>query len=97
MTSIPHRVALVLFIGSLAWAGYVSIDTIGGELGLPKRRALAADVARVDKDNVALEEQLERLRREIVAQKERPEVQEALVRDVLGYVRPNEIVLQPRP
>ena len=71
-------------------------DTWSGPNGMPKRLSLQQDLARVQAANDGLAQQVEQLRREVVAQKERPEVQEALVRDVLGYVRPGEVVLQPR-
>lgn len=96
MTRGAKRLAALLWLLGIGWAAYGSVDTLWGPDGLPRRRALQADLARVAQDNDALQVQLDQLRREIVAHKERPEVQEALVRDVLGYVRPKEIVLQPR-
>lgn len=96
MTRGAKRLAAGLWLSGMAAAAYGSLDTLWGPDGLPRRRALQADLARIAAENDALQAQLDQLRREIVAQKERPEVQEALVRDVLGYVRPKEIVLQPR-
>lgn len=75
----------------------MTVETVRGAEGWPRRAALSDEVHNVARDIVSLEAQVKRLQREIVAERERPEVQEALVRDLLGYVRPQDVVLRGSP
>lgn len=75
----------------------LTVETIRGAEGWPRRAALSAEVDNVARDIAGLETQVRTIQREIVAERERPEVQEALVRDLLGYVRPQDVVLRGLP
>lgn len=91
----PQRLAVqALTLLALAAAGGILADTIFGEAGWPRRQALVGEVHTIMADNAQLTLQLESLRREVAAQAARPEVQEALVRDLLGYVRPHDVVVR---
>jgi cell division protein FtsB len=72
----------------------IAADTLWGPSGWPRHRALATEVAAITQENAELTAQLALLHREIAAQAERPEVQEALVRDLLGYVRAHDVVVR---
>jgi cell division protein FtsB len=77
-------------VGSVA----VSLETLWGQAGWPNHRALAHEVDAILLENAQLSRTLDTLKREIAAQAERPEVQEALVRDLLGYVRPQDVIVR---
>lgn len=82
---------------SVAAALSIALDTLWGQAGWPRHQALAAEVAAIETENAQLAETLRAITREIAAQKERPEVQEALVRDLLGYVRPHDLIVTIDP
>lgn len=72
----------------------ITLETLWGSAGWPRHRLLEEEVAQVVAENAALTASLEALMRQIAAQAERPEVQEALVRDLLGYVRPGDVIVR---
>lgn len=72
----------------------IAADTFWGSSGWPRHRALAIEVDAITRENTELAATLETINREIAAQSERPEVQEALVRDLLGYVRADDVVVR---
>lgn len=94
MPPLLHWTLRALLVGAASFALLFSRETYRGEEGWPRREALRAEVASVEHDIDVLEAQVQALQRQIVAERERPEVQEALVRDFLGYVRPNDVVLR---
>ncbi|MEZ4272103.1 MAG: septum formation initiator family protein [Myxococcota bacterium] len=58
------------------------------------RQRLRADLATLQAENTAAQERVSWLRNQITALRERPEVQERIVRHELGYVHPDEIVME---
>lgn len=82
---------------SAATSAALTVETIRGVEGWPRREALSDEVHNVARDIATLEGQVKLIQRQIVAERERPEVQEALVRDLLGYVRPQDVVLRGSP
>lgn len=56
----------------------------------PEHRRVAADLVTVQQTNAALTTETQRLQREIEALRNRPDVQERVVRHELGVVRPGE-------
>jgi cell division protein FtsB len=60
--------------------------------GLPRLRALDADVARMQQENRSLDAENERLAREVKALRSDPAALERAVREELRYVRPGERV-----
>lgn len=65
--------------------------------GWEKRESLQQEVATRSFENDAAQKEVEKLRERIQAIRERPDVQERLVRDKAGYVRPNEVILEMNP
>ena len=65
--------------------------------GWEKRESLQQEVATRNFENNAAQKEVEKLRERIQAIRERPDVQERLVRDKAGYVRPNEVILEMNP
>jgi cell division protein FtsB len=88
-------VTLLVLVSCAALA--LLADALWGPSGWPKHMALSAEVEAITSENEGLSAQLVILKRQIAAQSERPEVQEALVRDLLGYVRPDDVVLHMSP
>lgn len=72
----------------------LTLDTLWGQAGWPRHRILHHEVQSILEENRKLSGKLDTLKREIAAQAERPEVQEALVRDLLGYVRDDDIIVR---
>mgnify|MGYP006161713793 FL=1 len=65
--------------------------------GWEKRESLKQEVATRSFENDAAQKEVERLRERIQAIRERPDVQERLVRDKAGFVRPDEVILEMNP
>ena len=65
--------------------------------GWEKRESLQQEVATRNFENDAAQKEVEKLRERIQAIRERSDVQERLVRDKAGYVRPNEVILEMNP
>lgn len=65
--------------------------------GWEKRESLKQEVATRSFENDAAQKEVERLRERIQAIRERSDVQERLVRDKAGFVRPNEVILEMNP
>jgi len=86
--------ATVLMALALVGSVALTLETLWGQAGWPRHRALTHEVNAILEENAQLARTLETLKREIAAQAERPEVQEALVRDLLGYVRPQDVVVR---
>lgn len=104
--SIAHIYGMLMLSPSLKWLSLclmvlvgaaslaITLETLWGSAGWPRHRLLSQEVAAVVADNAALTTSIEKLMRQIAAQAERPEVQEALVRDLLGYVRPEDVIVR---
>ncbi|RYF40412.1 MAG: septum formation initiator family protein [Cytophagaceae bacterium] len=60
----------------------------------PRYETLVAEVERLDENNQRLAEQAASLRREVDSIGHRREVQEQVVRETLGYVRPGDEVYE---
>ena len=65
--------------------------------GWEKRETLKQEVATRSFENDAAKKEVDKLRERIQAIRERPDVQERLVRDKAGFVRPNEVILEMNP
>jgi cell division protein FtsB len=78
-----------LFVSCLA----VFAHTMLSADGWSRRSRLAKDLLTVKTQNDALEERVNRLRRQITALNTRPAVQEQVIRDELGYVRGSDMIL----
>lgn len=85
---------LSLMVLTAAASVAITLETLWGNAGWPRHRLLAEEVQAVAAENAALSASYDVLMRQIAAQAERPEVQEALVRDLLGYVRPNDVIVR---
>ena len=62
--------------------------------GWSDRQKLRADLAAVQAENKEIEAEVDKLRSQIDALRRRHTVQERVVRDELGYVKPGDIVLE---
>ena len=65
--------------------------------GREKRESLKQEVAERASANELAEQEATKLRERIQAIRERPDVQERLVRDKAGYVKPEEVILEMNP
>lgn len=74
---------------SATWVG----TTLFASQGWPTRHRLATDLLRVCKDNDDTEERISVLRRDVEALGSRWQVQEQAVRDVLGWVKPGDLII----
>jgi cell division protein FtsB len=81
---------LLLLAGSTA----VLLHTVLDPDGWTRRQRIEADLEELRAENARLEATVSELRREIKALRTRREVQERVVRDELGFVKPNEVVLE---
>lgn len=86
------QVLLLVLSGLMALSTFV--HTFLAHDGWSRRERVAADLARVRVEIDAGEARAKDLREQIEALRTRPEVQERVVRDELGYVRPNDLVLE---
>ena len=78
----------------LALSAALLLHTLLDPDGWTRRQAIQTDLDELRAENVRLEEQVSDLREEIKALRTRKEVQERVVRDELGFVKPNEVVLE---
>jgi cell division protein FtsB len=62
--------------------------------GWTRRQRIQTDLEELRAENARLERVVGELRAEIKALRTRQEVQERVVRDELGFVKPNEVVLE---
>lgn len=78
---------------AVALVGYTLLGPGGG-----KRAQLKAELEKLQDDNHRLSEQIHRLKLEVDALKNRPDYQEKVVREELGLVRPDEVIVRlPAP
>jgi cell division protein FtsB len=64
--------------------------------GWRRRQRARADLAAVRDSNLQREAQVTQLRAEVAAMRSRPDVQERVVREELGFVRDGDVVLEVR-
>ena len=85
--------ALVLLLSSAA----LLLHTLLSPEGWARREQVRADLDAMRAENARLEAEVETLGAQINALRTRPEVQERVVRDELGYTRPGEVSLEIPP
>jgi cell division protein FtsB len=73
------------------------VHTIFFSEGWEKRQSLKEEVAERALANDLAEKESQKLRERIQAIRERPDVQERLVRDQAGFVKPEEVILEMNP
>ncbi len=92
--SLRRSLAWLLPFGLLVYAMLsVPLRTLS-EQGLPRYRRLQEQLARVKRENVALQSDIERLRREVKSLRHDPEAIERIARDELGMIREGELLFQ---
>ena len=62
--------------------------------GLPRYRALKAELHRVQDENSRMQRELKQMQHQVVALRTDPESLERIARDELGMLRPGEILFQ---
>ena len=70
------------------------LHTLFDPEGWSRRQKARADLEVLKKENARLETEVQGLRSQIDALRNREEVQESVIRDELGYVRPGEVNLE---
>ncbi|MCU0690536.1 MAG: septum formation initiator family protein [Polyangiaceae bacterium] len=67
--------------------------------GIPRLRAIEAEMAQVERENAELAEKIRLLRLQVQELKDNPKTVERIARDELGLVRNTEVVFQfpPQP
>ena len=91
--SLGQRLSNTLFLAF--WAAIVSVPlAILDEQGLPRYRALKAELSEVRRVNERMRRDVEDLQREVAALRTDPEAIERIARDELGMVRDDEILFQ---
>ncbi len=78
----------------LAASAVLVLHTLLDPDGWTRRQKVQADLEELRAENARLEKTVARLRAEIKALRTREDVQERVVRDELGFVKPNEVVLE---
>jgi cell division protein FtsB len=89
------RMFIVIVLGLASVAGVM--DTLWAPQGWPRRLQLKRDYAALRQRNDVLEAKVADLRRQIVSLGTRHEVQEQWVRQTLGYVREQDVVVHLKP
>jgi cell division protein FtsB len=84
----------VVALAILVLSAGVVMHTLLDADGWTRREKVGGDLEAARAENARLESENESLRSEIRSLRDRPEVQERVVRDELGYVRPGELVLE---
>ena len=80
-----------------ALAAYLSFAAVRGENGVFVRSAIEADIVLLTNERLAIEAEVESFRRRVAGLSDGSldlELVDERIRDVLGYVRRNEIVLR---
>ncbi len=88
----PILVGLLLLVS----LGMV-VSTLVSAAGWSQRQKARADLVSLRQENARLEAEVKKLQREIGALRSRPEVQERIVRDDLGYGRPTDTIVEVAP
>lgn len=84
--------ALLLFVGSLT----IFVHTLLDPDGFPRRARMRSELATLIHRNDAMRIKVERLRTQVKAHRERPEVIARAIRDELSFVKPGDIVIDFR-
>lgn len=84
---------MVMAMGLLLGFGIV-VHTLFDPQGLPKRQRLTRELEAVHNANERLRDEAKALRGQIEALRTRPEVQERVIRDELGYVQDGDVILE---
>jgi len=84
----------VIFIIAVVFSALMLFQTLLVSDGWSDRRSLRQDLTSVRTENTEIKLEVERLRLHIEALHRRPEVQEHVIRDELGYLKAGEIVLE---
>lgn len=84
----------ILLGASLFATAMVFVHTFLAADGWSRRQRVRRDLTAVEGEIAADEARAAELRAQIEALRSRPEVQERIVRDELGYVRPADLVLE---
>ena len=94
MSRFGRAVAWMLPFGLLVLSIIGVPLSILDEAGLPRYRALKAELAEVERVNERLRRDVEQLDREVEALRSDPEAIERVARDELGMIREDEILFQ---
>ena len=87
---------LLIACALLAFACALILHTLVSPDGWRRRERARADLASVRDNNLQREAQVAQLRAEVAAMRSRPDVQERVVREELGFVRDGDVVLEVR-
>ncbi len=90
------RTRWVVLLVAVGVSAAVVLHTLLDSDGFGRREQVRADLEALRGANRELEARGTHLRAQVKALRERPEVQERVLRDELGYVKPGEIVLEIR-
>ena len=85
---------LLLAATLLVMSAALLLHTLLDPEGWSRRQRARADLESLKAENTRLETEVESLRTQIDALRTREEVQERIIRDELGYVRPGEVNLE---
>jgi cell division protein FtsB len=97
MVSPRDRLVLALPVMVLALTVFAVPVMALGPNGLPRHRRLSAQLAAQRAENLRLRRQLVRLRAELEAFSSDPRARERAVREGIGWVRPDEVVVEVPP
>lgn len=84
----------VIFIIAAVFSTLMLFQTLLVSDGWSDRQSLRQDLTSVRTENAEIQLEVERLRLHIEALHRRPEVQEHVIRDELGYLKAGEMVLE---
>lgn len=87
-----QRKIILSIVASLSAA--VLFHTLFISKGWSDRKKLRNDLAAVTAENQEIQLEIEKLRTQIDAIRRRPKVQERVIRDELGFIKPQEIILE---
>lgn len=85
---------LLIAAGLLLFAFVLMAHTLVSSDGWRKRARVRTDLMQLRDTNSAREQHVAQLRAEVAAMRSRPDVQERVIRDELGYVRDGDLVLE---
>lgn len=85
---------LLAAAGLLLLAFVLFAHTLVSSDGWRKRARVRADLVQLTENNAVREQHVQQLRAEVAAMRSRPDVQERVIRDELGYVRDGDLVLE---
>jgi cell division protein FtsB len=89
-----HVGRILLAATLLVMSAALLLHTLLSPDGWNRRQKARADLGTLRTENSRLESEVQRLRAQIEALRVREEVQERVIRDELGYVRPDDVNLE---